>query len=85
MTGTILQFIKHDGSHYRIMSIDQSPKRVIDAIRNDIPQFIKDEINKGSIEYIDVLETEITADKLPTGKGLRIEKIKVSDLDSINI
>ena len=67
MIGTIIQFMKQDGSAQQTVSIDQPPRIVIDAIRHGTPQFVRDVLAKGGIETIDVLKTELSDEKLPTG------------------
>ena len=72
MIGTIIQFMKQDGSAQQTVSIDQPPRIVIDAIRHGTPQFVRDVLAKGGIETIDVLKTELSDEKLPTGSGERL-------------
>ena len=81
MVGTIVQFIKQDGNAQQTVSIDQPPRIVIDAIRHGTPQFVRDILTKGSVETIDILKTELSDEKLPTGSGERVETIMVCDLD----
>ena len=81
MIGTVIQFMKQDGSAQQTVSIDQPPRIVIDAIRHGTPQFVRDVLAKGGIETIDVLKTELSDEKLPTGSGKRVETIMVCDLD----
>ena len=81
MVGTIVQFIKQDGNAQQTLSIDQPPRIVIDAIRHGTPQFVRDVLTKGSVETIDILKTELSDEKLPTGSGERVETIMVCDLD----
>ena len=81
MIGTIVQFMKQDGNAQQTVSIDQPPFIVIDAIRHGTPQFVRDVLNKGSVETIDILKTELSDEKLPTGSGERVETIMVCDLD----
>ena len=59
--------MKQDGSAQQTVSIDQPPRIVIDAIRHGTPQFVRDVLAKGGIETIDVLKTELSDEKLPTG------------------
>ena len=75
MIGTIIQFMKQDGSAQQTVSIDQPPRIVIDAIRHGTPQFVRDVIAKGGIETIDVLKTELSDEKLPTGTHKVFAKI----------
>ena len=81
MIGTIVQFMKQDGSAQQTVSIDQPPRIVIDAIRHGTPQFVRDLLTKGDVETIDILKTELSDEKLPTGSGERVETIMVCDLD----
>ena len=81
MIGTIVQFMKQDGNAQQTVSIDQPPRIVIDAIRHGTPQFVRDVLTKGSVETIDILKTELSDEKLPTGSGERVETIMVCDLD----
>ena len=81
MIGTIVQFMKQDGSAQQTVSIDQPPRIVIDAIRHGTPQFVRDVLTKGSVETIDILKTELSDEKLPIGSGERVETIMVCDLD----
>ncbi len=81
MIGTIVQFMKQDGNAQQTVSIDQPPRIVIDAIRHGTPQFVRDLLTKGSVETIDILKTELSDEKLPTGSGERVETIMVCDLD----
>ena len=81
MIGTIVQFMKQDGNAQQTVSIDQPPRIVIDAIRHGTPQFVRDVLTKGSVETIDILRTELSDEKLPTGSGERVETIMVCDLD----
>ena len=81
MIGTIVQFMKQDGNAQQTVSIDQPPRIVIDAIRHGTPQFVRDVLTKGGIETIDILRTELSDEKLPTGSGERVETIMVCDLD----
>ena len=81
MIGTIIQFMKQNGSVQQTVSIDQPPRIVIDAIRHGTPQFVRDVLAKGGIETIDVLKTELSDEKLPTGSGERVETIMVCDLE----
>ena len=85
MIGTIIQFMKQDGSAQQTVSIDQAPRIVIDAIRHGTPQFVRDVLAKGGIETIDVLKTELSDEKLPTGSGERVETIMVCDLDWLSL
>ena len=85
MIGTIIQFMKQDGSAQQTVSIDQPPRIVIDAIRHGTPQFVRDVLAKGGIETIDVMKTELSAEKLPTGSGERVETIMVCDLDWLSL
>ena len=85
MIGTIIQFMKQDGSAQQTVSIDQPPRIVIDAIRHGSPQFVRDVLAKGSIETIDVLKTELSDEKLPTGSGERVETIMVCDLEWLSL
>ena len=81
MIGTIVQFMKQDGNAQQTVSIDQPPRIVIDAIRHGTPQFVRDVLTRGSVETIDILKTELSSEKLPTGSGERVETIMVCDLD----
>ena len=81
MIGTVVQFMKQDGNSQQTVSIDQPPRIVIDAIRHGTPQFVRDVLTKGSVETIDILKTELSDEKLPTGSGERVETIMVCDLD----
>ena len=81
MIGTIVQFMKQDGNAQQTVSIDQPPRIVIDAIRHGTPQFVRDLLTKGGVETIDILKTELSDEKLPTGSGERVETIMVCDLD----
>ena len=81
MIGTIVQFVKQDGSRQQTLSIDQPPRVVIDAIRHGTPKFVRDELAKGTAEIIDVLRTELNEDKHPQGKGERVETIPVNTLE----
>ena len=81
MIGTIVQFMKQDGNAQQTVSIDQPPRIVIDAIRHGTPQFVRDVLTIGSVETIDILKTELSDEKLPTGSGERVETIMVCDLD----
>ena len=85
MIGTIVQFMKQDGSAQQTVSIDQPPRIVIDAIRHGTPQFVRDVLTKGSVETIDILKTELSNEKLPTGSGERVETIMVCDLDWLSV
>ncbi len=85
MIGTIIQFMKQDGSAQQTVSIDQPPRIVIDAIRHGTPQFVRDLLAKGGIETIDVLKTELSDEKLPTGSGERVETIMVCDLEWLSL
>ena len=85
MIGTIIQFMKQDGSAQQTVSIDQPPRIVIDAIRHGTPQFVRDILEKGGIETIDVLKTELSDEKLPTGSGERVETIMVCDLEWLSL
>ena len=85
MIGTIIQFMKQDGSAQQTVSIDQPPRIVIDAIRHGSPQFVRDVLAKGGIETIDVLKTELSDEKLPTGSGERVETIMVCDLEWLSL
>ena len=85
MIGTIIQFMKQDGSAQQTVSIDQPPRIVIDAIRHGTPQFVRDVLAKGGIETIDVLKTELSDEKLPTGSGKRVETIMVCDLEWLSL
>ena len=85
MIGTIIQFMKQDGSAQQTVSIDQPPRIVIDAIRHGTPQFVRDVLAKGGIETIDVLKTELSDEKLPTGSGERVETIMVCDLEWLSL
>ena len=73
--------MKQDGNAQQTVSIDQPPRIVIDAIRHGTPQFVRDVLAKGGIETIDVMKTELSAEKLPTGSGERVETIMVCDLE----
>lgn len=81
MIGSIVQFIKQDGSAQQTVSIDQPPPVVIQAIRDGTPKFVRNELAKGTVETIDVLKTELSDEKLPVGSGERVETLMVSDLD----
>ena len=81
MIGTVVQFMKQDGNALQTVSIDQPPRIVIDAIRHGTPQFVRDLLTKGGVETIDILKTELSDEKLPTGSGERVETIMVCDLD----
>ena len=81
MVGTIVQFMRQDGSAQQTVSIDQPPSTVIDAIKHGTPQFVRDELGKGIVETIDILKTELSEEKLPIGSGERVETIMVCDLD----
>ena len=81
MIGTIVQFMKQDGNAQQTVSIDQPPSIVIDAIRHGTPQFVRDVLTIGSVATIDILKTELSDEKLPTGSGERVETIMVCDLD----
>jgi hypothetical protein len=81
MIGTIVQFVRQDGSSQQTLSIDQPPRVVIDAIRHGTPKFVRDELAKGTAETIDVLRTELNEDKHPQGKGERVETILVNTLE----
>ena len=81
MVGTIVQFMRQDGSAQQTVSIDQPPSIVIDAIKHGTPQFVRDELAKGIIETIDILKTELSEEMLPTGSGERVETIVVCDLN----
>ncbi len=85
MIGTIIRFMKQDGSAQQTVSIDQPPRIVVDAIKHGTPQFVRDVLTKGSIETVDVLKTEMSDEKLPTGSGERVETILVCDLDWLSI
>ena len=85
MIGTIVQFMKQDGSAQQTVSIDQPPRIVIDAIRHGTPQFVRDVLTIGSVETIDILKTELSDEKLPTGSGERVETIMVCDLDWLSV
>ena len=85
MIGTIIQFMKQDGSAQQTVSIDQPPRIVIDAIRHGTPQFVRDVLAKGGIETIDVLKTELSTEKLPIGSGERVETIMVCDLEWLSL
>ena len=85
MIGTIVQFMKQDGNAQQTVSIDQPPRIVIDAIRHGTPQFVCDVLTKGSVETIDILKTELSDEKLPTGSGERVETIMVCDLDWLSV
>ena len=85
MIGTIIQFMKQDGSAQQTVSIDQPPRIVIDAIRHGTPQFVRDLLAKGGIETIDVLKTELSDEKLPIGSGERVETIMVCDLGWLSL
>ena len=85
MIGTIVQFMKQDGNAQQTVSIDQPPSIVIDAIRHGTPQFVRDVLTKGSVETIDILKTELSDEKLPTGSGERVETIMVCDLDWLSV
>ena len=85
MIGTIIQFMKQDGSAQQTVSIDQPPRIVIDAIRHGTPKFVRDVLAKGGIETIDVLKTELSAEKLPIGSGERVETIMVCDLEWLSL
>ena len=80
MIGTIVQFVKQDGSNQQTLSIDQPPRVVIDAIRHGTPKFIREELAKGTVETIDILRTELNDEKHPQGKGERVETILVNTL-----
>ena len=80
MIGTIVQFIKQDGSSQQTMSIDQPPRVVIDAIRHGTPKFVRDELEKGTVETIDILSTELNEERHPKGEGKRVETILVNTL-----
>ena len=77
--------MKQDGSAQQTVSIDQPPRIVIDAIRHGTPQFVRDVLAKGGIETIDVLKTELSDEKLPTGSGERVETIMVCDLEWLSL
>ena len=81
MIGTIVQFIKQDGSSQQTMSIDQPPRVVIDAIRHGTPRFVRDQLTSGTVETIDILRTELNEEKHPHGKGERVETILVNTLE----
>ena len=81
MIGTIVQFIKQDGSSQQTMSIDQPPRVVIDAIRHGTPKFVRDQLTSGTVETIDILRTELNEEKHPQGKGERVETILVNTLE----
>ena len=81
MIGTIVQFIKQDGSSQQTMSIDQPPCVVIDAIRHGTPKFVRDQLTSGTVETIDILRTELNDEKHPQGKGERVETILVNTLE----
>ena len=83
MIGTIVQFMKQDGSKQQTLSIDQPPQIVIDAIRHGKPQFARDELATGTVETIDILRTELNEERHPKGKGERVETIFVSTLEWI--
>ena len=85
MIGTIVQFMKQDGNAQQNVSIDQPPRIVIDAIRHGTPQFVRDVLTIGSVETIDILKTELSDEKLPTGSGERVETIMVCDLDWLSV
>ena len=85
MIGTIVQFMKQDGNVQQTVSIDQPPRIVIDAIRHGTPQFVRDVLTKGGVETIDILKTELSDEKLPTGSGERVETIMVCDLDWLSV
>ena len=85
MIGTIVQFMKQDGNAQQTVSIDQPPRIVIDAIRHGTPQFVRDLLTKGGVETIDILKTELSDEKLPTGSGERVETIMVCDLDWLSV
>ena len=85
MIGTIVQFMKQDGNAQQTVSIDQPPRIVIDAIRHGTPQFVRDVLTQGSVETIDILKTELSDEKLPTGSGKRVETIMVCDLDWLSV
>ena len=85
MIGTIIQFMEQDGSAQQTVSIDQAPRIVIDAIRHGTPQFVRDVLAKGGIETIDVLKTELSDEKLPTGSGERVETIMFCDLECLSL
>ena len=85
MIGTIVQFMKQDGNAQQTVSIDQPPRIVIDAIRHGTPQFVRDVLTKGGIETIDILRTELSDEKLPTGSGERVETIMVCDLEWLSL
>ena len=85
MIGTIVQFMKQDGNAQQTVSIDQPPRFVIEAIRHGTPQFVRDVLTKGSVETIDILRTELSDEKLPTGSGERVETIMVCDLDWLSV
>ena len=81
MIGTIVQFIKQNGSSQQTMSIDQPPRVVIDAIRHGTPKFVREQLKSGTVETIDILMTELNEEKHPQGKGERVETILVKTLD----
>ena len=81
MIGTIVQFMKQDGSSQQTLSIDQPPRVVIDAIRHGTPKFVRDELAKGTAETIDILRTELNEERHPEGKGERVETILVKTLE----
>ena len=81
MIGTIVIFMKQDGSRQQTLSIDQPPQLVIDAIRHGTPKFVRDELAKGTVETIDILSTELNEDRHPKGKGDRVETIIVKTLE----
>ena len=85
MIGTIVQFMKQDGNAQQTVSIDQPPRIVIDALRHGTPQFVRDLLTKGGVETIDILRTELSDEKLPTGSGERVETIMVCDLDWLSV
>ena len=85
MIGTIVQFMKQDCNAQQTVSIDQPPRIVIDAIRHGTPQFVRDVLTIGSVETIDILKTELSDEKLPTGSGERVETIMVCDLDWLSV
>ena len=81
MIGTIVQFMKQDGSAQQTVSIDQPPPIVIEAIKHGTPQFVRDELARGIVETIDILKTQLSDEKLPVGRGERVETIMVTDLN----
>ena len=71
MIGTIVQFMKQDGGRQQILSIDQPPQVVIDAIKHGTPKFVREELATGTVETIDILRTELNDEKHQKEKGER--------------